>query len=286
MLYRHYSLARDAGPAPIPCHAWGPTVSPSLTIVVVHGLGDHGAALPYIRLAEALTPRGFRVMSYDQRRHGHTKGATTAPTRLRGLISDLACVVGHARQDNGEAPLVVAGLSMGALVAILACHEWPTLADGVVAASAPLGEVTASRFAMRAAAMLGAIVPRLRLNTGIDVTAITDHQEDLAAYLDDAMFQRTTTLGLAADLLEGVKSARRCVRQLQVPTLLLHGNRDPIAPWGDGLAEELAGERRTVMVFDEGYHNLFLDIRRTKVFEAMARWCAALGARPSADAAL
>jgi acylglycerol lipase len=278
---RQVPITRDAGLAAIPCYEWRPPVSPTTTIIAVHGLGDHGRALPYQRLAEALVPRGHRVISYDQREHGGDQRRLGERARLPGLVQDLCTVAQHVRRDSPGTPLVAIGLSMGALVTILACTEQPDLVDGVVAASAPLDPVSAGRMTILAATVLGPVLPGLSLDTGIDVSAVTDNNEDLAAYAGDPHFRTRIRLGLAADLLGATKTLVHRAATLQVPTLFLHGRHDRIAPWGPHVAARLQGGTRVVRVFERGHHNLFLDHGRAEVFREIAQWVSAFTPRRS-----
>lgn len=240
-------------------------------VVVVHGLGDHGRALPYRFLAAALVPHGCLVISFDQRGHG-ASGSPAEVARLPLLQDDLRTVAGHSRSLAPGIPLVVVGLSMGAIVSVLEGRATTGLCDGIVAASAPLGPLVAGRLAVLTATALGRILPALAINTGIDMSAVTDNPADLAAYVGDPLFRTKVPLGLAADLLAAAPRLRSAAPQLPMPSLFLHGARDRLAPWGAELASSLHGPARTVAVFQNGCHNLFLDLGRAEVFEAIIEW--------------
>ncbi len=279
MTCREFSLARESGSGRIPCYEWAPALPPRATLIAVHGLGDHGRALPYVRFAESLVQEQCRVITYDQRGHGGHAGPTTGRARLPGLVEDLSTVARHAREISQDAPVVAIGLSMGSIVGILACHANPRMVDGLVAASAPLGPVSAGRVAVLAATLLGRWLPWLPIDPGIDLSRVTDNQDELARYLGDPLFRTRTRMGLASDLLGAVANLRRVVVTLQVPSLLLHGARDDISPWDDTVAADIAGGNRTVRTFDNGHHNLFLDNANNEVFDTINQWCASLRAR-------
>ncbi len=274
-----FQLPRAGAPGAIPCHGWAPAGDgpPRLGAVLVHGLGDHGLALPYRLLAAALVAAGWRVWSYDQR--GHGRAGDHPPARLPGLEADLRQLLGLARASlPGGVPVVAVGLSMGALVALRACAAHPGAASGVVAASAPLGPVTAHPAAVLAATLLGRWLPGLPLQAGLDIGAVTDHPGHLARYTADPLFSTRTRMGLAADLLAAVKGLRAQAAALPLPALFLHGRQDRIAPWDEGLAAALAGPGRVLHLLDHGHHNLFLDQGRQAAFDAIAAWGAGLAA--------
>ncbi|MGQ0799999.1 MAG: alpha/beta fold hydrolase [Pseudomarimonas sp.] len=250
-----------------------------MNVIAVHGLGDHGGALPYRRLAEALLTSGHRVISYDQREHGIADGSSTERARLPGLVEDLGAVACHLRRENPQTPLVAVGLSMGAVVTLMACHANSTLLNGAVAASAPLGPVSAGRMSVLAAKSLGRLLPGLTLKTGINLSLVTDNSDDLAAYVGDPQFRTRVRLGLASDLLQATEQLLSIARGLPLPTLFLHGKLDAIAPWSDEVVADLQGGERVVKVFEHGYHNLFLDNARCEVFNAITQWTKALCGR-------
>jgi 8-oxo-dGTP diphosphatase len=274
--HREYFLPRTAaGLQPIRCHEWSPPRDAGVTFVVAHGLGEHARALPCVRVADALVAHGHRVISYDQLGHGRSAAAPGKSARLPALVEDLRTVARHARSLD-RTPLVALGLSMGAIVAIRACSSDPGAFDGVVAAAAPFGPVTAGRAAVFAASVLGRLLPRLPLRTGIDMRRVTDDEAALRAYLDDPLIRSSTRMGLASDLLTAVRDLPSLARGLNLPALFLHGSRDVVAPWPDDVVATLQGGQRVVRLFERGHHNLFLDRARADVFDAILQWAATL----------
>lgn len=67
------------------------------SVLFVHGLGDHGQALPYRYLAEALTRSGFGVYGFDLRGHGQSDGRRLYVETWRDFRADLRLVVEHVQ---------------------------------------------------------------------------------------------------------------------------------------------------------------------------------------------
>lgn len=304
-------IPRPGQEPPIPGWAW--TVSPAplrtastQTVVVVHGLGDHGRALPYRFLAAALVGSGFDVVAYDQRGHGAVPAAARGAARLPELLADLTTVAQHLQATRGRPPLAVIGLSMGALVVLLTTHRHPHLWRGVVAAAAPIGPVAASPFTVAVAKVLARILPGLPIPSGLDLSQVAADREALATYTGDPHFHTTVRAGLAADLLaapqilralaqtarnqtaltqsagakssgtQGARGQRTAISET-IPTLLLHGENDTLARWDPTYAALLPPATCTVRLYDQGRHNLFLDTVREAVFADIASWLVELG---------
>lgn len=243
-----------------------PPSGPRYAAVIVHGLGDHGQALPYRWLSEALDRPDEGILQAVEHR-----GAR----RLAEVQESVRAAAIQVRAGYPTLPLIGIGLSMGAMATVLAAQSHAGLFDGIVAAAAPLGPVKAGRAALLAARLLGRVLPGVPIETGIDPTAITDNSAALAEYTADPLFRTKTRLGLAADLLAAMPALREAALGLGIPALFLHGQRDRIAPWDPELGAALA--RRpgcTVRLFPDGYHNLFLDQGRAEVFGTIREWAA------------
>lgn len=265
----------------IPCYEWPPKHVRRSTVLVVHGLGDHGRALPYLYLASALASTGRRVLAFDQRGHGQVKRVEKGRARLPQLMDDLEDVSRHCRTKWAEDTLTFVGMSMGAIVALSACQRTPGLADGVVAVSAPLGPVAASPIAIAAARVLGGVLPGWPLSSGIDLAEVTADQEALKAYTTDPLFHSTIAAGLASDLLAAPQSLRAGAGAFSLPILMLHGDSDRIAPWDPVFPSMVSPQLLSVRMIQNGRHNLFLDSARGTVFAELDSWLEQLEFRRS-----
>ncbi|MGY1723457.1 alpha/beta fold hydrolase [Blastococcus sp. SYSU DS0533] len=227
-------------------YSWGDEDAP--LVVLVHGLGmsaDSWGEVPR-RLAEH-----FRVVAYDLRGHAQSGDARSGSYGLASHAADLGAVLGAVVPRGGSA--VVVGHSLGG--AVLLRHV-DGGADDRIAGAVFIGSggagVTAPGFPGRhlpgwARARLGSIWFAL-LRTGArwgrrlrPVRAVSDRgirhfafapgepHEAVARMRDD--FLSTRPLAMAGTALgalreDGVARAR----SLTVPTLLVHGDRDPEVP--------------------------------------------------------
>lgn len=256
----------------LPTWRWSDARGEGVELIAVHGLGDHGRTLPYRLLAAALAARGHGVLTYDQRGHGEVLPQDQGRANWPDLIDDLAAVVSTTRRRVGQRPVVLLGLSMGAVVVLDALCKWPKLAEAAVLVSAPLGPVTASRAAIVAAKALGKWLPNLPLRSGIDLGQIAADQDLVKQLTADPLFHTKLRAGMAADLLRAPDRIRAGHQALSVPLLFLHGEADRIAEWDDRLGAALPPGRVVVHHYPDGRHNLFLDQPRTQVFADIAAW--------------
>lgn len=100
----------------------GPPAAP--TVLLLHAVGCTGM-LTWFRTVEALATR-YRVVTFDQRWHG--RGISSEHFRLQDCADDVAAVIEALELDD----VVVAGYSMGSIVAQRVWRQHPGLVRGLV----------------------------------------------------------------------------------------------------------------------------------------------------------
>lgn len=256
-----YEVAAADG-RPIAAYVW-PSDAKAQPVLGVHGLGDHGRALPYRLLAAVLADAGYGLVTYDQRGHGDVAPSARGRATWNDLRRDLRVM--HV--SLGAPPIV--GISMGALLALDHVLAGGDAACPVVAAAAPLGAVRAAPLATLAARHLGAWFPGLNIGVRFDPQWIAADAEAVRLYTGDPLFHRDLGARLAAELLGAIERVHTAAGRLANPLLLLHGTDDRIAPWDAGFARRAPRGRCTVRLFEGGRHNLFIDSCRAQVFAAV-----------------
>lgn len=253
-------------------------------IVAVHGLGDHGRALPSMRLAHGLARHGLATWTFDLRGHGDVAVRDRGLAEWARLIDDLRAVVCAAGRDS-PGPVAICGISLGALLAFELALDARADVAGVALAAAPFGPVRASRIAQGAARWLGRRLPRLPLATGIDLDAVADDPDAVRAWRGDDRVRTRVGAGLAAAALAAPARLRALAPRVRVPVLLQHGLDDRLAPWDPTFATALPTAWCTVRTYPDARHNLYLDRGAARVIGDLAAWAERVverGARPVA----
>ena len=142
--------------------SWLPLGEPRATVIVVHGVTEHGGR--YARLANELNRRGYAVHAMDLRGHGRSDGDRILIREFDQYLDDLELFVGRVAERQAGKPLFLFGHSMGgAIVALLAATRQPD-ARGVIL-SAPAVLVAGGVFPVlrRLAGFVSLVWPTLRL---------------------------------------------------------------------------------------------------------------------------
>ena len=221
-------------------------------VIVSHGWGS--SRIDMLSRFDALRPHAARVLFYDMRGHGDTKGPCTLGAKEP---ADLSALIRHAQAD---APvLVLYGYSLGAEVTLRA-------AAATLASTAPPA--------------IAGIILESPYNLGITPAK---------AVLGASEFPRLANLPIAMvlnSLLAGVHPLDRWrnlarfagpVRDARIPLSVIHGAADTISPIADGEAIASAAGGALTGVEAAGHKDLD-KVPRPEITEALAAFFESLPA--------
>lgn len=265
---------------PLATYRWG-TPGGSGTVVLVHGLGEHIGR--HHRLAERIASAGWLVYGADLRGHGRSGGRRGHVARFGEYLDDLSLVLAAARAEGGARPVVLAGHSLGALIA-LRLVETRRVAEllGLVLSGIGLEPVLRVPRWKRLAGRIGAwICPRLPVSNEIDPRALSRDEAVCEAYVRDPLVHRTVTPAWFREFEGARRTALRDAGSVTVPVLLVHGEADGLvsAEGSRRLAAALGGAAVTLRIYPGARHEVFTDSRCPEALADVEAWLAGLVAR-------
>ena len=201
----------------------------------MHGLGEHSGR--YEHVAARFTAAGLAVRALDLRGHGRSPGPRGA-TRFEPAVADLDALV--RRCGERGAPVFVYGHSLGALIAALwlVREPAPPVAGAVLSAIGLHSALREQAGKVRAARVLGRVLPKARVKSGIDPATLSRDPAVVEAYRSDKLVHDIASLGFGLDALEAIDEIAAGAPRLAVPLLVIHGGEDQLA-YASG-ARELA----------------------------------------------
>jgi pimeloyl-ACP methyl ester carboxylesterase len=247
------------------------------TLLLVMGLGMQLIHWD-LELCEGLAERGFQVIRFDNRDAGlSTKIDAPVPNVMRAmaglrieapyLLSDMADDSFGLLDQLGIERAHVAGVSMGGMIAQTMAIRQPervlslgsmmsTTGDrrvgtpklrvwSVMMRRAPEDRDAYIKYFVRVFRMIGS--PDFRLDEA-------DMRERAAATYDRCHNPAGTARQLAAILTSGSRTA--ALRRLDVPTVVIHGERDPLIPFRAGVATAKAIPGAELLAFPGMGHDL------------------------------
>lgn len=252
---------------------WAPDESARGLVVIAHGIAEH--ITRYRHVAEQLVGEGWAVVGPDHRGHGRSSGELGDLPDLRVAAADLQQVVDWA--EPGDRPVVMLGHSMGSLIAALAVLESPDRFAALVlsgtaldaGADVPGPVVTALKGMAR-------LAPRARLSPPLDADGICSDPAVVRAYQEDPLVdQGRPRLGTALGILRAAEVIRTRADQLTLPTLLVHGDDDPLTPIsGAEWMESNLGSDDVELRRYPGRHEIFNEPVGSQVVDDVIAWLA------------
>jgi alpha-beta hydrolase superfamily lysophospholipase len=246
-------------------------VLPRATLLVVHGLGEHGHR--YDGFARRLNGLGFAVRSYDQYGHGDSGGVRGALPQSARLVDDLAEIVESTRSRQPDVPLVLMGHSLGGLVAASLVARALVPVDALVLSSPALAtRLTGLQKLLMA--VVPRIAPNLAVGNGLDPHYLSHDPAVVAAYRADARVHDRITGRLAAFIQDEGQRVRAMAPQWSMPTLLLYAGDDQLVdPAGSRqFAERAPAHVVTTRCFPELWHEIFNERDSAPVYAALRQW--------------
>ncbi len=236
-----------------------PTVTPRAVVQIVHGLGEHSRR--YFRLITRLLDAGFVVAADDHAGHGSTAMASgiwadAGDDAAAVVVADEQTLRERVRALHPELPYVVYGHSWGSMIARAVAEESSDEIDGLVlggiAARMRGLESTLDRAALAAEPDPTALAPDANVAALFD--GFTDRFGDDAGPTDWVARDGDVVRDHAVDPLNNF-GAPMTVRFLRgfadlydranadafydalrpdLPVLILAGDQDPVAGYGEG----------------------------------------------------
>ena len=252
---------------------WEPSViTPKAVVCLVHGLGEHSSR--YAHVAEAFGKEGFILFSYDLRGHGRSGGVRGHISSIEDFMQDIDVMFEQARLRYPNLPLFLYGHSLGGIQVLHYGLLRKPNVKGVIATSSGLHTALENQPAkIMAAKVLGALMPKVTLPSGLDAAAISRNQDVVNTYNNDPLVHDKISLGFGKVMIGVKKWTLKHAGEFSLPLLLLHGKADAIAfPSSSTEFAAPLKDKCTLMLWEGGYHELHNVPEQAEVFKAMTLW--------------
>ncbi|MGH0028653.1 MAG: alpha/beta hydrolase [Myxococcota bacterium] len=251
---------------------WEPP-DPQRTLVVVHGYAEHSGR--YEHVGAWFAARGSAVHAFDHQGHGHSSGVRCHVRRFGDFLDDLEVVVERARQQAPDVPLYVVGHSMGGLIVCNWAVERAPRIDGLVVSAPALGlDEAPSGLRRLALRVLRRVRPTGFAGGGLDAEALSRDPAVVKAYLEDPLIVLQMTFSLGTELFDALERTAPRGGDVGVPTLMLHGDADPLcSPAASSAFAQAIPDCRYVS-YPGLRHEIFNEPEQEQVFADVERWIA------------
>jgi alpha-beta hydrolase superfamily lysophospholipase len=247
-------------------HAWLPDDDVRCVAVFCHGgFGEHLGL--YEALARRLTADEIAVHAIDAIGHGRSDGERDLLLSWDDYVDDVRTLAGLARAQHPGRPLVLMGHSGGALAALLLAQRSPELAQALVISAPPARPLPWVQELIDADAQ--------EVQSPDPTEMFSTHPEYVHALMHDPLVYRGP---LPRQTVEAIVrtwpevAAAAAEGRPSIPTLLLHGENDPVVPLEDSRALAAQLPDATLRTFPGDLHDILNEHDRDTVHDAVAEF--------------
>jgi alpha-beta hydrolase superfamily lysophospholipase len=252
--------------------AWRPQARPRAVLAIVHGFGEYSER--YGNVVDWFVPRGYAVHAFDMRGHGRSPGVRGHVDSFADYRADVRAFLDHVQGQEPGCPLFLLGHSQGGLIVLNFVLHDPSGLRGVVASAPVLGRLPLSPFLILLARALSRIWPRLNLETGLEVQALSRDPAVIEAYVSDPLVHNKGTPRTATEMMAAVDWTQAHAADLDLPCLIVHGTADRLClpETSRVFFEKATCADKERLEYEGYYHELFNEPDRDRVLADVLAW--------------
>ena len=244
---------------------WQPSGVPKALVAIFHGYAEHGGR--YEHVADSLVANGFAVLASDHVGHGLSEGERALITDFGLVVDDLDAVITSAFRNLAiDVPLLVAGHSMGGLLAARFIQRWPERAIGGAFFGAVIGDWKWAREVLD--------LPELPPEDSDPMGMSRDLEVCRAYDADPLVYRGMYKRPLLEAEVVALDEFRDELHRIEIPVGFFHGTADPFVPYGDSLQaiHDMPSSSKTVHLYKDAKHELFNEINKEEVITDFHEW--------------
>lgn len=254
----------------------GEPEGPQKILLCIHGLGGYSG--DSIELGERLVKLNIAVYALDLRGHGLSQKEEEKYFNFSQVLSDTKLMINFLRESHKGKPIFLLGESMGGIVVLnLAIDE--TIEGLILAAAGIKPNIKLSPLQILGLLSLipvSLIFKDLKLiNMEANWDKANNDPEAVKRMKEDPLLLRRVSI---AFLLSIAKYHRRimreCVRDINIPTLILQGTADDLVSYkgAEEFYRKLNSRDKEIKLFEGASHGLFADEKTEEVMRAIEEW--------------
>ena len=251
---------------------WQPEESACATLIIVHGLGEHGGR--YMNVVNHLVPKGFAIYAHDHRGFGRSAGKKGFINDWSEFREDVNTFVDLVREKEGERPLFILGHSMGGCITCDYVLHYPDGLTGVILSAPAVGTLDIPKAQAVLSSIFSSLIPSVAVPTNLDETAVSRDPAVIEAYKNDPYVHDKGTPRFGVEF---PKTAVYCMdhaAEFQPPLLMIHGNADRLVNVEQTkiFFDKVTQPDKKLIIYEGGYHESHNDIHYEEVVVDMENW--------------
>lgn len=254
--------------------SWLPDSAPKASVVIAHGLGEHGGR--YAEVAAQLVGIGCAVHAIDHRGHGKSDGQRAYVDKFANAVADMDTLVEMAKRQQPGKPLFLLGHSMGGALSLSYAIKHGKKLTGLILSGPAVKLDGAPAYLPPVAKFLSTVWPTLGM-FAVAPELVSRDTDEVAKYANDPLNAHAKVpVRTLAEIVRFVEMVPALLPVLSVPTLLLHGSDDKLAGVAGSqmIHDRISSTDKTLKVYDGLYHEIFNEFPadRARVFKDLTDW--------------
>jgi len=254
-------------------HTWKPEVEPEYVLIVIHGMGEHGAR--YNTFADFFVKKGFAVTAVDLRGHGESEGKRGHTTSFSHILADIDDFIKMQEDTFRGLKQILYGYSFGGNFLLNYLLTKETNAYAAIA-SAPALKSLYAPAPMKAffAKFIRAIYPSFTVSSGVkSADMFREKKNDISHKKDPLLHNRISIEMALASIEKGVWALDNACR-IALPLLIMHGTGDKITRHdaSEDFIEQVDSKLGRLKLYDGLFHDLHHDENKDLILEDVYKW--------------
>ncbi len=255
-------------------HLWTPDSEAKAVVIIVHGIGEHGAR--YAHVAQAMNATGYVVAAPDHRGHGKSDGERAHFNTFNDPVNDLYQLLKILEKQYRQLPVFMYGHSMGSGIALLFTLEYQRELKGLMLSGTVVSlEDGQNPIMIAVGSLLGRFLPKSRLVASLPSSTLSTDPEVVRDYDADPLNDHgKVRIGMAHKMIQLGRDVRSRAHTLTLPLLILHGEDDKLTPIsGSRAIYDLANSPdKTLKTYPGLRHELVNEVKRDEIIALMVAW--------------
>ena len=256
--------------------AWTPPGKPKATLVLAHGIGEHGGR--YGHVADYLARSGFALWACDLRGHGKSGGKRAHVVSFEDYHADMRQMICIAKEHNPTLKAFLIGLSLGGLIVLNYAEKHAGELAGVVASGPALAEkmkIPAAKAFL--GKMLSGIMPTFTTGTGLNPKHLSRDADVVQKYVDDPLVHAVATARWFTEYRRAQNETMQGADKLTLSCLIMQGGADEIVDPSVTVDfyKRMASSDKTLKVYDGFYHEILNEPGKESVLGDISTWLSA-----------
>lgn len=252
---------------------WTPQTSPKAVVTLVHGVGEYIDR--HHHLIEALIGSGYAAAGFDLRGHGRSEGQRGHIRAWEEYRQDLRLFLDRVRARFADLPLFIYGHSLGSLIVLDFILHHPAGIQGAILSGTALEPKEVAPFHLKLIAqLLSRVKPTHNLKMPLPGESLSRDPQVAQAYMQDPLVFWDRSVRWGAEGMRIIPWIKRRAAQIQMPTLFIHGEDDPLlsVEGARRFFEQIQFPDKTLKIYPGSRHEPHNDLDYPQVMGDIIAW--------------